>query len=93
VSTLFTEEGGHQGQLDSERLKNGSLNPTLNTIRLHVQGSMSASLVEDEIRDEKRTDHTLRLAARVVRPNCSWSNGRLEMVGKDWRRRSSKPSE
>ena len=51
------------------------------------------SLVEDEIRDEKRTDHTLRLAARVVRPNYSWTNGRLEMVEKDWRRRSSKPSE
>jgi len=33
------------------------------------------SLVEDEIRDEKRTDHTLRLAARVVRPNYSWTNG------------------
>ena len=39
------------------------------------------SLVEDDIRDEKRADHTLRLAARVVRPNCSWSNGGLEMVG------------
>ena len=40
------------------------------------------SLVEDEIRDEQRTDQSLRLAARVVRPSCSWSNGRLEMVGK-----------
>ena len=29
------------------------------------------SLVEDDIRDEKRTDHKLRLAARVVRPNYS----------------------
>jgi hypothetical protein len=28
------------------------------------------SLVEDEIRDEKRTDHALRLAARVVRPTA-----------------------
>ena len=40
------------------------------------------SLVEDEIRAEKRTDYTLRLAARVVRPNYSWTNGRLEKVGK-----------
>jgi hypothetical protein len=41
------------------------------------------SLVEDEIRDLKRTDHTLRLAALVVRPNYSWTNGRLEIAGKD----------
>jgi len=51
------------------------------------------SLVEGEIRDQKRTDHTLQLEARVVRPSCSWSNSRLAMVGKDWRRRSPKPSE
>src|ERR1700677_1633830 len=42
--------GWNQGQLDSERLKNCRLNPTLNTIRLHVQGSMSASVCSRQSR-------------------------------------------
>lgn len=45
--------GWNQDQLDSERLKNGRLNPTLNTIRLHVQGSMSESACYRQLRSFK----------------------------------------